>query len=312
MAAIRPDVDEFLRHIEHVKRVSPHTLRAYQRDVHHFQDWLHATEGIDVAAVDRESLRRYTASLHGQLAPSSIARRLAAIRTMFRFLRRLERVDTDVADGLRNPKQPTTLPKVLSVDEILMLLRVHGTPDDPRFAARDLALIELVYGAGLRVAETVGLNLQELDLDQRQARVFGKGSRVRLAPFGEAAVDALSAWIDLRADVIASAKRRPKDAAAVFLNRYGNRLSDRSVRRMLEKRCLAAGLTRAVGPHALRHSFATHLLDGGADIREVQELLGHKNLSTTQRYTHVSLAGLQRSYDKAHPRAKLISDPSQP
>ena len=298
-----PDIEDFLRHLQVVRNLSPHSLRAYRIDLQHFLAWLQAAGLTGPVAADREHLREYAMSLHAQMAPSSVARRLAAIRSLYRHLRRIERVDVDIADGLRNPKQSQTLPRVLSVDEVLQLLREVKPVKDERLAKRDLALIELIYGAGLRVSEAVGLQVRDVDLDQQLARVLGKGRKMRLSPFGAHAAAALRAWIPARADYLES-RREDQNARPLFLNTRRRAMNTRSVRRMLEKRCLDAGLSRAVGPHSLRHSFATHLLDGGADIREVQELLGHEQLSTTQRYTHVSLVGLQRTYDNAHPRAR--------
>ena len=245
-------------------------------------------------------------SLHEQLAPASISRRLAAIRALFKFMCRTKRIEKDISDGLRNPKQTTHLPNVLSFDEVLRLLRCAPVAKDPRLAARNLALIELIYGSGIRVSEAVGLNLGDVDLALRQAKVMGKGRKMRLAPFGQAAEVAVRQWLKQRESFL-EGRHESGERPPVFVNMQRARLSPRSVRRILEKRCMKAGLVRTVGPHALRHSFATHLLDGGAGIREVQELLGHEQLTTTQRYTHVSLVKMQRTYDASHPRAQLTS-----
>jgi len=305
-----PDVESFLTHQQVVRGVSPHTLRAYRNDLEHLAGWLRTQCGFAVVQARRDELRAYAAGLHDQLAASSIARRLAAVRSLYKHLRRLERIAADPADGLRNPKQGVALPKLLSVDEILRLLRVNGVPADPIIAARDLALIELIYGAGLRVSEAVGLDLASVDLDQLQARVLGKGNRERLTPFGRAACQSIRNWLKSREILIAGLNKPPREPQALFLGARGGRLSTRIVRRLLADRCVAADLMRSVGPHALRHSFATHLLDGGADVREVQELLGHRQLSTTQRYTHVSMERLQQSYEASHPRAGRVPEDS--
>lgn len=303
MTIADPDGEGFIVHLQHVRALSPHTVRAYRNDIGDFAAWLRTEHDVPIRRADRDQLREYAASLHGSLAAASVSRRLAAIRSLFRHLRRADVVSIDHGDGLRNPKQGIQLPQVLGIDDVLLLLRVRGVPTDPVLAARDLALIELIYGAGLRVSEAVSLELPNIDLAERAVRVIGKGNRERITPFGEHAELALRAWDSERAAWIDTLKRPPKEPDAVFMNVRGGRLSARSVRRSLEHRCTAAGLAHSVGPHALRHSFATHLLDGGADVREVQELLGHRNLSTTQRYTHVSMQGLQRSYDSSHPRA---------
>ena len=307
MATGDPDIHAFLQHLEVVRNLSPHSLRAYTGDLRHFSVWL-AGIGVERATMaQRDTLREYGMSLHALLAPASISRRLAAVRSLYKHLRRLELVSNDIADGLRNPRQAALLPKVLSVDEVLVLLRGSLGGTDERLAARDLALIELLYGAGLRVSEAVGMDIAELDLEQRLARVMGKGRKMRLTPFGTSAEAALRTWLAQREEFLEGKIEPPgRGGRPVFLNNRRTRLSTRSVRRLLERRCLDAGLLRTVGPHALRHSFATHLLDEGAGIREVQELLGHEQLSTTQRYTHVSLVRMQRSYDKAHPRAQMV------
>lgn len=308
ISARDPDVADFLKHQRVVRNLSPHSLRAYRVDLDLLCSWLRDHRGKAVVDADRDDLREFAMHLHSSLAPSSVARRMATMRSLYRHLRRTERLAVDIAEGLRNPKQVQTLPKVLSVDQVLQLLRAVAPPKDPRLAARDLALIELIYGAGLRVSEAVGLRLRDLDLDQQLARVKGKGAKVRLSPFGGPAVAALRAWLRARQEFLEGRADDPQQGH-LFLNTWRGPLSTRSVRRLLEKRCLAAGLPRVVGPHALRHSFATHLLDEGAGIRDVQELLGHEQLSTTQRYTHVSLVAAQRKYDAAHPRARLKDSP---
>ena len=239
-----------------------------------------------------------------------MARKIAAVRQLFLFLRRHGHLAVDPAQGMRTPKQDQTLPRFLSVDEMLLLLRHVTAEADPALEARNSAMVELLYSAGVRVAELVSLDLQQLELDERVARVTGKGRKQRIVPFGDHAVTALNGWLAVRDTVLA--KRGVKPTDALFLNWRGTRLSTRSVRRMMEARCLRAGLRQTVSPHGLRHSYATHLLDGKADIREVQELLGHARLSTTQRYTHTSFAGVAAAYDGAHPRAQLAASAPAP
>jgi integrase/recombinase XerC len=248
---------------------------------------------------DPRRLRRYAAWLSGQgYAPSTVARRLASLRSFFRYQRRQGVVAADPSGGLRNPKQPKRLPKLLGVDDVIRLLDAIETGTE--LGLRDRAMFETLYGGGLRVGELVGLNLDDLDEDRGLVRVRGKGRRERLSPIGKTAL----AWI-----VRWTAARRPErlDEPALFLNRYGKRLSSRSVGRLLEDHTLRVGLDPASSPHTLRHSFATHLLDRGADLRSVQELLGHRSLATTQIYTHVTRERLLEAYRGAHPHAQAAT-----
>lgn len=302
---VDPDMDAYFAHLRYEKNAPAHTRRAYEADLRQLAQWGHDNLGWQgLREADRDGLRRYAASLHEGLKATSVARKLAVMRRFYRFLRRIGVLEVDPAEGLPNPKAEHNLPRFLGVDDVLKLLRIREGAPDEALEARDRALVELTYGAGLRVSECVGLDLPNIDLPQRLVRVFGKGRKERIVPFGTYAVEALQAWYVHRPEVLERRRQRRYEAEpAVFLNRRGGRLNARSVGRMLEGRCLSAGLLREVSPHGLRHSFATHLMDGGADIREVQELLGHAQLSTTQRYTHTSQAALMRVYDAAHPRA---------
>ena len=301
------DIDAYVVHLRFERNLSKHSLRAYGMDLEHFSGFVRDTLSLaGVRDVDRQGLRRYGASLHGDLSAASIARRLSCLRGLYGFLHRLGEIDVDPTDGLRNPRGEHSLPRFLGVDDAILLLRHVEPTSQPELEARDRAMVELIYGAGVRVAECVGLDLSDVDLTDGVLRVFGKGKKERLAPFGQFAQDAVSDWLVHRLELLQRPPgRTPRDLEALFINRRGGRLTPRSVRRMLEARCLRAGLLRQIGPHGLRHSFATHLLDAGADIREVQELLGHARLSTTQRYTHTSTVALQRVYDAAHPRARI-------
>jgi integrase/recombinase XerC len=225
---------------------------------------------------------------------STVARRLASLRSFFRFLRRLGIVSSDPSAGLRNPKQPRRLPRLLRAEEVIRLL--EAVPVDAPSGVRDRAMLETLYGGGLRVSELVGLDRDDVNLAEELLRVRGKGRRERLCPIGPLAVQWLQRWNSLR---------RPKhlEERALFLNQRGSRLTARSVGRLLEPHLLRAGLANAASPHTLRHSFATHLLDGGADLRSVQELLGHRKLTTTQVYTHVTQERLLAIYHEVHPRA---------
>lgn len=248
-------------------------------------------------------LRTYVAALHDAgYAKSSISRRLASLRSYFRFAQREGLCESNPAKPLRNPRRERKLPHFLSNREIGKLLNAPAKTD--AMGLRDRAILETLYSAGLRVSELVGVNESDLDFEGGLVRVRGKGKRERLAPLGSFAMRALKAWLRMRSPAKGLAK---EEATAVFLNKFGKRLTTRSVGRMLEKYLKQTGLDQRTSPHTLRHSFATHLLDRGADIRSVQELLGHKSLVTTQIYTHISTAGLRAAYEKAHPRARQSS-----
>jgi integrase/recombinase XerC len=266
------------------------TRRAYVSDVTHFAEWMSRSDVDGPEGVDRMHLRRYLASLGTRkLARATIARKAAALRCYFSWQLRQGHIDSDPARSLRAPSGGGRLPRVLSSGEVTSLLDVPtGTPVD----RRDLAVLELLYAAGLRVSELCGLNRTDIDLRGRTVTVLGKGSKQRRVPIHHAAVDALRTWLqDGRDDM-----EGPPEAA--FVNRRGARLGPRDVRRILDRR--SASPTH---PHALRHTYATHLLDGGADLRVVQELLGHASLATTQVYTHVSKERLRAVYGETHPRA---------
>jgi len=301
------DVTDFLRNIQIARNLSAHSHRAYTLDLEHFAAFTQSRDCIPRQA-DRELVHDYLASLHDHLAPTSVARRMSALRGFYRFLIQLGRLSHSPIEGVRGPRQAQTLPRMLSVDEMIALLAkpLPGADGDPLLQLRDLAILELLYGAGLRVGECTSVDLPALGLAERLVRVRGKGRKVRISPFGSKAEAALRAWLPARAELLLRVPlaKRADAEKALFLNYRGSRLSARSIGRMLEKRCLQAGLHKTVNPHALRHSFATHLLDAGGDVREIQELLGHARLSSTQRYTHASIAQLQRTYDRAHPRAR--------
>ena len=319
---LREPVDSYLEHLRRERQLSVHSVRCYAADLASWAEWLSQRDD-NVLTADRDQVHAYIADLHDQLAPSSVARRLSALRSLYRYLIVRGRLQSSPVEGLRGPKQVKTLPKMLSVDEVIALLSMplEGEDGDPALQVRDVALIELMYGAGLRVSELTGLDLHSLDLQERLVRVRGKGQKTRIVPFGGKAREALLAWLPPRVELLSRCKEAGKvltDAEkALFLNWRGTRLSSRSVGRMLEKRCAQSGMQKVINPHALRHSFATHILDAGGDVREVQELLGHARLSTTQRYTHASMGYLMKVYDMAHPRAHLPGaagrgEPAQP
>ncbi len=293
----RADVRAFLRHLGTVRNLSPNTLRAYGGDLENLLEVLEGFEVTKFADVDLFTLRRYLATLRDKdLQARSVARRISAIRALFRWLASTGRITTNPAQGLRTPRRDRRLPRVLTPEEVERLLATPAT--DGWAGLRDRAIFETLYSTGARVSELAGLDLADLDLVDGTALLRGKGRKERLAGLGGPCLAALEAYFD----AVAGARLR-RDRRAVFLNRYGGRLSTRGVSRVLDKHVTAAGLPAGVSPHTLRHSFATHILQAGANLREVQELLGHKSVASTQIYTHLTLDHLMRVYRKAHPRA---------
>jgi integrase/recombinase XerC len=293
---------DYLRHLGLEKNASAHTVKSYREDLSQALEYFRGKLGNKAAQPTQLSarlLRGYLAWLHEQgYAKTTVARRVAAVRSWCRFLCRQGTLTTNPADGLRGPRQDKKLPHFLSEAEIARLL--EAPPADTPPGVRDRAILETLYSAGLRVGELTGLNREDLDLDSGLATVRGKGKRERLALLGKQAQQAIKHWLEVRGSM---APERRRSQPAVFVNQRGGRLTARSVGRLLEKYLAQAGLDSRTSPHTLRHSFATHLLDRGADIRSVQELLGHRNLATTQIYTHVTTQRLRESYHKAHPRA---------
>ncbi|MHB8897210.1 MAG: tyrosine recombinase XerC [Thermoguttaceae bacterium] len=299
---MRNEIDRFLNYQRTERNASELTIKSYREDLVALADYLEeAHEGCcpRPSQVSSLELRGYVGALHeAEYAKSTIARRLASLRSFYRFGQREGWVDNNPAKALRNPRLGRNLPHFLSAEDIGRLL--HAPSGQTTDGKRDRAILETMYSAGLRVSETVGLNDGDLDFGAGITRVRGKGKRERFAPLGSYAAEALQAWLQVR-KLHASVCRGAE--SPVFVNKFGRRITTRSVARMLEKHLKQAGLDGRTSPHSLRHSFATHLLDRGADIRSVQELLGHKSLVTTQIYTHVSTAGLREIYEKAHPRA---------
>lgn len=292
-----------------VERGAPATTRnAYAADLDQLVRAL-AARGVDAgdpASVTTRHIQAWVGQLYREgLAKSSMARKLAAARSFFRYLQRQGRVEANVAALVHNPRQEQRQPRILNREETRALLdaapeqpATTASPEAARLRSRDLALAELLYGSGLRISEALSLNVDDIALAGGVARVMGKGGRERMAPLSDASVAALAAWLEDRPYLAAV------DTQALFVGARGARLNRREAARRIALLCREAGLAVTVSPHTLRHSFATHLLDAGADLRSVQELLGHKRLATTQRYTQVSLERLMRVYDQAHPRAK--------
>jgi integrase/recombinase XerC len=283
---------EFLRYLDLQRGASRHTLRGYATDLAEFRTFL-SREGIgNLADADPRAIRAWLAQLHEKkLAKSSIARKLAAVRSCYRYRARLGVVGFNPARQVRSPRLPKRLPSFLPKDESKGLLDAEMERSEA--GLRDHALLEFLYATGLRVAECCGLDLDDVDRRRGAVRVMGKGGKERVVPAGDAALGALDAWLSVRGE----------ERGALFTNSRGGRLGTRSVHRIVKRRARAAGIDRRVTPHTLRHTFATHMLGEGADLRLIQELLGHSRLTTTQRYTHVSPEQLMKVYDSAHPRA---------
>jgi len=288
-------IADFLRNLELTRGASPHTLRAYEGDLKQLAEYL-AKANVPIEKATHLHLRGFLGVQAASHASSTRARRLAAIKSFYKFLVRRKVIEVSPARRVKSPKLPQRLPRAVPIDETFALL--EAPPDDTALGLRDRAMLELAYGCGLRVSELCGLDTGSVDRAAGIVRVLGKGSKERLVPVNGTALEALDAYLAVRPQLA-----KGKAPAALFLNYRGGRLGVRNTRRHLEKHALKAGLTRHVSPHQLRHSFATHLLAGGADIRSIQELLGHASLSTTQRYTAVSFEQLQEAYDKAHPHA---------
>ena len=312
---MRPLIVRFLAHLEGERALSPHTVRAYEGDLLRFVDFLAADywsvppESIDVAKIDVVAVRSFLARLARDHGRRSQGRALSALRTFFRWACRVGESAANPAQRIRTPKAPQLLPRHLRPGEIEALLAAPAG-DEP-MALRDRAILELLYATGLRVAELVGLDWRDLEVKERVLRTVGKGGKERMVPFGRPAQAALRAWRDgwttLRARRGAGSFDGPGEEP-LFVNLRGERLTDRSIRRILDRYVAATATASGVHPHTLRHTFATHLLEGGADLRAIQELLGHSSLSTTQRYTHVDIEHLQSVYRGAHPRARLGAD----
>ncbi len=298
---MRREISQFLRFLATERNASALTVKAYREDLLGLVDYLEEDSGkaADAASLTPQDLRQFQAALQqAGYARATIARKLASLRSFYRFAQRQGIASSNPAKPLRNPRQARKLPHVLTSEEVNRLLRApSGTSIQ---GLRDRAILETMYSAGLRVSELVGMNDDDLDFDQQIIRVRGKGRKERISPLGSFAARAIRRYAAVR---VRHAQWQDRREAPVFVNRFGNGLTTRSIGRMLEKHLAAAELDARTSPHTLRHSFATHLLDRGADIRSVQELLGHRNLATTQIYTHVSAANLRAIYEQAHPRA---------
>lgn len=292
---------DFVRWLKVERGYSPHTVDGYTRDVTEF--FACVGDEIDLPLVTRDHIRTYLASLYNSNSSATVARKMSALRTFFRFVLREGVMTHDPLSGVAGPKLARYIPVFLTVDEVFNLLEEPGKQDS--FYLRDRALMELIYSTGMRVSELVSRNLEDLDFSAGMVRVTGKGSKERIVPFGNPAAEALQNWFELRKQLVVDRIKRGHEAErkALFLNSRGTRLTTRSVERLIAAYGQRAGIGVRVTPHALRHSFATHLLEMGLDMRTVQELLGHVSLSTTQKYTHLNMDYLTKVYDQAHPQS---------
>ncbi len=293
-------VDDYLQHLKVERRLRPNSLAAYAQDLRELATFLvgEIGETVPLGRIEAPLLIAYLQSIAPALAARSQARRLVAMRGLFRYLREEGEVEVDPTQGLRAPRLAQKLPSLLGREEVLALLAAPGT--EGPLALRDTALLELLYASGCRISEALELSLDRLYLDQAVVRLIGKGDKPRLVPIGAPAVAALHAWLRDGRPLLAKGKRV---VSAVFLNHRGGRLSRQGMFQKLREYALVAGITRPISPHKLRHSFATHLIEGGADLRAVQTLLGHADIATTQVYTHVSDQHLRTAHRKHHPRA---------
>lgn len=288
--------ERFLEHLTLERRLSPHTARSYRRDLVCLAEFC-ARQGI-AAFTDLKphDLRRFAAASHaGGLAPRSIQRRLSGARSFMNYLIREGQLKHNPGNDIQAPQAPRSLPNTLDVDQMAQLLKIEG---DDAATARDRAMLELFYSSGLRLAELVGLDLGAVDLDDGTVRVTGKGNKTRIVPVGRHARREIAAWLKVRGDLARPGER------ALFVGARGHRISPRAVQLRVRHWALQAGVSRRVYPHLLRHSFATHLLESSSDLRGVQEMLGHADISTTQIYTHLNFQHLAEVYDRAHPRAR--------
>ena len=316
--------EKFLAHLRSVRNASPHTLRNYAMDLEQFRVYLTPPDSppARVAQIDHHVIREYLGHLHdNKLQKSSMARKLAALRSFLKFCAREGLVRENAARLVATPKLPKRMPSILSAEEMNLFLDGLASAEVPGKGGakrrrpskkaqdsarlifeRDRAILELLYASGLRVSELTGLDIKDMDRKEQMLRVLGKGNKERIIPYGSKAEEAIQRYWPLRAELLARAGKS-REAQAVFLNLAGRRMSPRSVERMMKKYVRLMNVNWDLHPHSLRHAFATHLLADGADLRAIQELLGHSSLSTTQRYTHASIRQLMEVYDKAHPHA---------
>jgi len=297
---LKDSIVKYLEYLSSEKGYSEHTIRGYGRDLNDFYLFLKNRNGkrkIDIRKIDAQMVREYVSHLFNSYSRSSISRKLSAIRSLFRYLEKRQKIDMNPASEVSSPKLPRYIPSYLTVDEIFRLLS-DPKRDDP-FILRDLAILEVFYSCGLRVSELASLNVKDIDRSNSTIRVMGKGKKERIVPIGDTALSAIDRYLE----AISPLRKGDQGDLPLFINQRGGRLTPRSILRIVKRHVREKGILKDISCHSLRHTFATHLLDAGADLRSVQEMLGHVSLSTTQKYTHISIDRLMEVYDKAHPRS---------
>ncbi len=294
-------IQQFENYLSHEKRYSKHTLSGYRRDLRQFAKWLAGDKppsNQQIIAADTLAVRNWVAALHRQgISGKSLQRKLSSLRSFYHYLLRKKQISKNPAVDIRAPKSPRNLPQTLDADSLTQLLEIPG---ENILAIRDRAIMELFYSSGLRLSELTGLNLGSIDLNENTLRAIGKGNKERILPIGRKAQEALQIWLKSRAALI----KPGTETDALFISKQGKRISPRSVQQRLNYWRKKQGLEQAIHPHKLRHSFASHILESSGDLRAVQELLGHADISTTQIYTHLDFQHLAKVYDKSHPRAR--------
>ena len=297
--------DSFFRYLTYERGASPHTIRNYKSDIREFTEFLMDEDSgggkFDLLKVTSDDIRSYLGSIVSMREKSSVSRKLSTLRTFFKFLVKKGYIDSNPASLVSYPKAKKKLTQYLTVDDVFSLLSMPNR--ETALGSRDAAILEILYSSGIRVSELVGLDKSDIEWDESLLRVEGKGKKERIVPMGTPALASLKSYLDLRTPEGFGLNRDSMDGEALFLNSRGKRLTSRSINRIIKKYILLGSLSLDVSPHSLRHAFATHLLEMGADLRDIQELLGHESISTTQRYTHISVDRLMEVYDRAHPRS---------
>ncbi len=293
---MKKEIEDFFGYLSAERNVSSHTLKAYRTDLEMFREFVLREQGgnASIDKVNHLTIRKYLALLHKDHKKSSIGRSLAAVRAFYKFLLREGKVRKNPAELVSTPKKEKKVPFHLNIDDVTAL--VEAPREEHILGLRDRAILETLYSCGIRVSELTGMNAGDVDIERCMVRVLGKGGKERIVPLGRHAVSAITAYF--------ASRKNPSHDAPFLLNARGGRLTSRSVARIVDKYILKLAAMKKISPHTLRHTFATHLLEGGADLRAIQELLGHASLSTTQKYTHVSIDRLMEVYDKAHPKAR--------
>jgi integrase/recombinase XerC len=295
------DITDFLRYLKSEKQLSPHTQQSYLQDLQKLQLFCKEARITTITQIDTQHIRQLVAYFHRQgLSGRSLQRVLSGIRTFFNYLQKTGKIKTDPSAGIRAPKSPKPLPKTLDADQVGQLLEIKG---DTWIVTRDRAILELFYSSGLRLSELTNLDMSDIDIRNGSVRVTGKGNKMRELPVGRFARQAIQQWLGVRSNELTQEMDK-KDINALFISKQGRRINPRTVQQRLQFYSIQQGLHNPVNPHMLRHSFASHILESSSDLRAVQELLGHANISTTQVYTHLDFQHLAKVYDKAHPRAQ--------